>query len=102
MTDFDADPEMGMLSELDQVSAPSETAFKVREQRERTRSKIALYYVMGFMVIVALAMICSFILLSNNKLNFENLTNTLVTISGILSGPLGFIIGYYFKAEGND
>ena len=22
----------------------------------------------------------------------------LVTVSGILSGPLGFIVGYYFKA----
>lgn len=23
----------------------------------------------------------------------------LVTVSGILSGPLGFIVGYYFKAS---
>jgi hypothetical protein len=36
------------------------------------------------------------------KITFNDLTSVLVTISGILSGALGFVIGYYFKSGDND
>jgi hypothetical protein len=29
----------------------------------------------------------------------DDYKDMLVTVSGILSGPLGFIVGYYFKAS---
>jgi len=65
------------------------------EKREGTRSQIALYYVLGFLFIV---LIC-FIVAGINKLDVSQTRDLLVTVSGILSGPLGFIIGYYFKSH---
>lgn len=29
----------------------------------------------------------------------DEFKDMLVTVSGVLSGPLGFIVGYYFKAS---
>jgi hypothetical protein len=64
-------------------------------RREDARYKIALYYVCGFILIFFYAMTIAFI----NKMQTSELTDLLVSISGILSGPLGFIIGYYFKSS---
>ncbi|OGE79246.1 MAG: hypothetical protein A2751_04620 [Candidatus Doudnabacteria bacterium RIFCSPHIGHO2_01_FULL_46_14] len=92
-----------MNEEIDTIQQPAEEyGFQVQEQRERIRGRFALYYIVGFMIIVVVALLISFFLLYRGKMEFENVTNMLVTISGILSGPLGFIIGYYFKAESND
>jgi hypothetical protein len=63
------------------------------EKREGTRSSIALTYVIGYLVLVLI------ILIRGWWLGINDLKDLLVTISGILSGPLGFIVGYYFKAE---
>ncbi|TAL19298.1 hypothetical protein EPN90_03980 [Patescibacteria group bacterium] len=68
------------------------------EKREGTRSSIALFYVIGYLVIIAGVLIMSAIknfTISDNK-------DMLLAISGILSGPLGFIIGYYFKAANKE
>lgn len=67
-------------------------------KREDARYKIALYYVCGFILIFFYAMTIAFI----NKMETSDLTDLLVSISGILSGPLGFIIGYYFKSNADD
>lgn len=64
-------------------------------KREGTRSQIALYYVIGFLATVVLAMI----IFTFRDLTVNDLRDTLLTLSGILSGPLGFIIGYYFKTH---
>ena len=74
----------------------------IEKQREDTRSEIALYYVKGFLVIVAFALILGLLLVYLGKISFENLTNILVTLSGILSGTLGFVVGYYFKSSDSD
>ena len=67
-------------------------------KREDARYKIALYYVCGFILIFFYAMTIAFI----TKMEPSELTDLLVSISGILSGPLGFIIGYYFKSSGEE
>ena len=90
-----------LSAELYENQPPSETGYVI-ERREHTRSLIAFYYVLGFLVIVVAALISSFIMLWRDKIEFENVTGILVTISGILSGPLGFIIGYYFKAQSDE
>lgn len=87
---------------VDLIETPSLEALNPAAKRETTRSSIALAYVVGFLAIVVLATIGAFILLAMNKIEFQDVTNTLVTISGILSGPLGFIIGYYFKSQTGD
>lgn len=64
-------------------------------KREGTRSQIALYYVLGFLFIICLC----FIISGLQKLTVKDTQDLLIAVSGILSGPLGFIIGYYFKAH---
>lgn len=68
------------------------------EKREDTRSKIALYYVIGYLLLVFLTLILFWI----RKLQVSDLRDLLLALSGILSGPLGFIIGYYFKSENSE
>lgn len=65
------------------------------EKRETTRSKIALYYVIGFLFL----MLCILIFAFMKSLNVDNMRDLLLAYSGVLSGPLGFIIGYYFKSH---
>lgn len=64
-------------------------------KREGTRSQIALYYVLGFLFIICMCFVVS----GFEKLNINDTRDLLVSVSGILSGPLGFIIGYYFKSS---
>ena len=65
------------------------------DPKENTRSRIAMIYVCAFFgVIVAVFGICLF-----SCFKVDEYKDMLVTVSGILSGPLGFIVGYYFKAS---
>lgn len=60
-----------------------------------TRHELAKYYVIGFLLIIILVLILSFV----KGFNTQSVKDLLLTTSGILSGPLGFIIGYYFKSK---
>ena len=62
-------------------------------QRESVRSKIALYYIIGFFLIIILGLIIGWC----RNFEIKDYKDILISISGILSGPLGFIIGFYFK-----
>jgi len=62
-------------------------------KRESVRSKIALRFIYAFFAFLFFTMIIG--LLKGYFL--EDFKELLVTVSGILSGPLGFIIGFYFK-----
>ncbi len=76
--------------EEDEVSTPRESQ---AAKREITRSKIAFSYILGFITITAGVIIIGAVKgysVGENK-------DMLLAISGVLSGPLGFIIGYYFK-----
>lgn len=65
------------------------------DQKENTRSRIAMVYVCAFFgVIVVVFGIGLF-----SCFKVDEYKDMLVTVSGILSGPLGFIVGYYFKAS---
>lgn len=76
--------------------APPEvmSALTRAEKREDTRSKIALYYVMGYLLLILLALA----IFTWRLLTVNDLRDMLLALSGVLSGPLGFIIGYYFKS----
>jgi hypothetical protein len=63
--------------------------------KENARKWIALIYVVGFLVIIAIP----FVLSTFKNYTTQDTKDLIVTISGVLSGPLGFIIGYYFKAS---
>ena len=77
-------------------TGPGNVSLEVK--REGARSKIAFLYVSSFMGIIAVVFVYAML----NKLETNNIKDLLVTLSGILSGPLGFIIGFYFKGEEND
>jgi len=66
----------------------------MQEKRGDTRSKIAFYYVVGYLLLV----FCALVLFWVRWFAVSDLRDLLLAISGILSGPLGFIIGFYFKA----
>ena len=62
---------------------------------ETTRSKIALMYIRGFYLVILLVFAVGLI----KCFVVKDYTDMLITVSGVLSGPLGFIVGYYFKAS---
>lgn len=82
-------------AEREDVGQTSGTA-QMPLRRERTRSSIALVYVVAYLVIIAGALM--FGIYKGYSINDQK--DILLAISGVLSGSLGFIIGYYFKASG--
>ncbi len=63
--------------------------------KETTRSSIARNYVYGFFGTILI----TFIVGLTTCFTVQEYRDMLITVSGILSGPLGFIIGYYFKSS---
>ncbi len=99
MTSNDSqDSEDLRASTEEQVTNTQETSDKYDEshnlRRETTRSKIANFYVIAFFSTIGI----TFLLGACNQFEVKDYRDMLITVSGILSGPLGFIIGYYFKS----
>lgn len=65
------------------------------DPKENTRSTIAKIYVYAFFIVILIVFIVGYL----KEFNVDEFKDMLVTISGVLSGPLGFIVGYYFKAS---
>lgn len=63
--------------------------------KENTRRIIASLYVWAFFIIIFISLLIGVY----NKYDVDDYKDILVTLSGVLSGPLGFIVGYYFKAS---
>lgn len=64
-------------------------------RKESTRTYIAQLYVWAFFVVIG----CVFVIGVLKCFSVDEYKDMLVTVSGVLSGPLGFIVGYYFKAS---
>ena len=65
------------------------------DPKESTRSRIAQIYVIAFFIVIGIVFMIGY----NKPFSVDDYKDMLVTVSGILSGPLGFIVGYYFKAS---
>lgn len=65
------------------------------DPKENTRSRIAQIYVWAFFGVIAVV----FIVGAFSCFKVNEYKDMLITVSGVLSGPLGFIVGYYFKAS---
>lgn len=63
--------------------------------KDETRKIIARNYVTAFLGIVAGTLVFMFL----RCYTVANIKDVLLAEAGILSGPLGFIIGFYFKEE---
>lgn len=78
--------------QLDEIGAGK---FSQSDPKETTRSHIAQLYVWAFFIVVAVVFVIGCV----KDFSVDDYKDMLVTVSGILSGPLGFIVGYYFKAS---
>ena len=92
-------PEQNATPEVVEEAKVDEnlTADSTEGKRETTRSKIATIYVYAFFATIAFTFIIGLI----KCFDVKDYIDFLIAVSGILSGPLGFIIGYYFKASDN-
>lgn len=68
----------------------------IKVKREDVRGLLAVVFLIGFFFILLAGI---FIAAINEGNKVESLTAVLLSISGILSGPLGFVIGYYFRSK---
>jgi hypothetical protein len=73
---------------------PGKVEDSPEKAKETTRSSIAKFYVYAFFGVILITFIVGLIKCFEAK----DYRDMLITVSGILSGPLGFIIGYYFKS----
>lgn len=67
---------------------------QIRQKREGTRNIFSLLFLAGFLLLLLIGMILGFFMDGNQ---LDNTKEVMLTISGILSGPLGFVVGYYFR-----
>ena len=74
---------------------PSTDKYSQSDPKESTRSLIAQIYVFAFFIVIGIVFLIGWY----KSFSVDDYKDMLVTVSGILSGPLGFIVGYYFKAS---
>jgi hypothetical protein len=65
------------------------------DPKENTRSQIAKIYVWAYFCVIAAVFVIGFFC----RFQVTDYKDMLIAVSGVLSGPLGFIVGYYFKAS---
>lgn len=92
-------PEFGKL-EVEEVKplpqAQREEFDLIASQREDNRGRLAFAFVIGFFVILLVGIVIASI---GDGDKAENISKTMLAISGVLAGPLGFVIGYYFRSS---
>ena len=86
--------EQKSIDTLRETSTNDKLAESAEQKRETTRSSIAKIYLWCFFIILFIGFIFCFVYAKT----VSDVKDIFVSISGVLSGPLGFIIGYYFKA----
>lgn len=68
----------------------------VDEKRERNRGTLAMVFVILFFCVIFVTFIIGY---TTEEFQIQDYKDLLTTVSSILSGPLGFIIGFYFKEK---
>ena len=82
-----------------------EPPFNPKEHKDKTRSKIALHFTRYFFGLIAIALVGIPIYnlwVQNCEdciKNYLDIKETLLALSGIISAPFGFVVGYYFKGS---
>ena len=83
----------------------SDKSFDPQEHKDKTRSKMAFTFTVGYFALLAITLIgvpaYNMVVLqitgaSDLALQLQDI---LLAISGIASGPIGFVVGYYFKGS---
>lgn len=96
MKDIIDDAQVGHESNDESLPTASLTGLTGKNQTpsEGTRNNLAMIYVIGYLFIVAAILLIGYI----KNWEIDNYKDLLLAASGVLSGPLGFIVGYYFKS----
>lgn len=66
----------------------------VDEKRERNRGTLAMVFIILFFCVIFVTFLIGY---TTESFDIQHYKDLLTTVSSILSGPLGFIIGFYFK-----
>lgn len=77
------------------VSVNTDKNISSATRKESTRTYIAQLYVWAFFIVIGIVFVIGVV----KCFTVDEYKDMLVTVSGVLSGPLGFIVGYYFKAS---
>jgi hypothetical protein len=90
---------------VEKMGKKSTPEYNPQQHNDVTRSTIALCFVKGFFIIIGgvivLVPLYNLIMIKSGYNNeVLSLRDILPLLSGIISGPLGFVIGHYFKSEG--
>ena len=93
------------LNKLSQKVEASDKSFDPQEHKDKTRSKIAFAFTVGYFALLATTLvgvpIYNMVVLKITGVADValELQDILLAISGITSGPIGFVVGYYFKGS---
>nr|WP_299344746.1 hypothetical protein [Allomuricauda sp.] len=63
-------------------------------KREKNRGLLAILFVVLFFIVIFVTFWVGY---NTEEFSIQHYKDLLTTVSSILSGPLGFIIGFYFK-----
>lgn len=99
ITEVNLDKTTIANAEVIPAPAPLEDFNLISVKREDTRGRLALFFLAGFFIILVIGMIIAG-LSEGDKIT--GMKEMLLTISGVLSGPLGFVVGYYFRSREED
>ncbi|MCA9383476.1 hypothetical protein KC909_03860 [Candidatus Dojkabacteria bacterium] len=91
-----SDLEIEPIEDFGELESPETNIDLIPLKREDTRGRLALAFLIGFFTILIIGMI---IAAFNPGDKVVSVREVLLAISGILSGPLGFVIGYYFRSS---
>lgn len=91
-----SDLEVDTIEELPELDIDKQIEVVLKKKREATRERLAYVFVIGVFTILIIGAIFGF---ASNKDQVKNITDLVLAFSGVLSGPLGFVIGYYFKRQ---
>lgn len=96
--EVDPEKDLGVeeIEELPETKPEEQFEVTLKKKRESTREKLAYVFVIGLFAIIIIVTIFGYV---SDKDQVQNITDLVLAISGVLSGPLGFIIGYYFKRQ---
>jgi hypothetical protein len=77
--------------------------FNPQRHKDETRAMIAKTFTCGFFIIIAIIIIgvptYNISIQATQPDQMLNVKDMLITVSSVIGGPFGFVVGYYFKGS---
>lgn len=77
--------------------------FNPKEHKDKIRSRIAYTFTVAYFFLIAVTLIgvpvYNYWVVHVEPELILNVKDVLLVISGVISGPFGFVLGYYFKGS---